>query len=90
MEIERGSIVKSMMGRDAGRIFVVMEVIDDEYLSLADGKVRPLERAKKKKKKHVQFFAQAQTSRVIEKLHRGDKVLNSELRRLLKEVSECE
>ncbi|MDR0272643.1 MAG: hypothetical protein LBI27_04935 [Clostridiales bacterium] len=51
--MKRGTIIFSKMGRDKGRAMVVLEE-DGEYLTLADGKLRTIEKPKKKKKKHVQ------------------------------------
>ena len=49
----RNRIVFSKQGRDKGRAFVVISC-DDEYVYLVDGKLRLLDRPKKKKLKHVQ------------------------------------
>ncbi|MCL2841316.1 MAG: KOW domain-containing RNA-binding protein [Defluviitaleaceae bacterium] len=48
-----GQIVFSKCGRDKGLAMVVLK-IEGEYLYLADGKTRTLQRPKKKKAKHVQ------------------------------------
>ena len=72
-------VVKATAGRDQEKIFYVIGA-DDEFLLLANGKDRPLDRPKRKKRKHVQKVLRSET-RVAEKLIRGDKVLNSELRR---------
>ena len=48
-----GQVVFSKNGRDKGRAFVVLSV-EGEYLFLADGKMRPLKKPKKKKARHVQ------------------------------------
>ena len=53
---------------------------DQTHLFLANGKDRPLDKPKRKKRKHVQKVLRSET-RVAEKLKQGDKVLNSELRR---------
>jgi len=45
--------VYSKRGRDKGKAFVVVS-IDGEYVFLADGKLRPLNKPKKKKAKHTQ------------------------------------
>ena len=50
---EPGEIVLSKAGRDRGRAFVVTEILDGDYVLLADGKLRTLERPKKKKRKHL-------------------------------------
>ena len=48
-----GEIVLSRAGRDRNRAFVVINVLDAEYVLIADGKLRTLERPKKKKRKHL-------------------------------------
>ncbi len=72
-------VVKATAGRDQGKLFYVIGA-DENLLLLANGKDRPLDRPKRKKRKHVQKVLRAET-RVADKLRRGDKVLNSELRR---------
>lgn len=51
--LEIGAIVLSRAGRDRGRAFVVTEVLDSEYVRMADGRLRTLDRPKKKKRKHL-------------------------------------
>lgn len=53
MEIQGGSIVYSKAGHDRGGMFLVL-CTDGEYAFLADGKVRKLDKPKKKKQKHLQ------------------------------------
>ena len=72
-------VVVSTAGHDQGEIFYVIGT-DDQFLYLANGKDRTLDKPKRKKRKHVQKVLRSET-RVVEKLIRGDKVLNSELRR---------
>jgi len=48
-----GGIVRSRAGRDRGRAFVILSIVDAEYVLLADGQLRTLERPKKKKRKHL-------------------------------------
>ena len=72
-------VVISTAGRDQGKLFYVIGT-DPVYLLLANGKDRPLDRPKRKKRKHVQKVLRSET-RVAEKLRHGDKVLNGELRR---------
>ncbi len=42
-------------GRDKGKKLVVTEVIDNEYVMIADGRRRKIEKPKKKKIKHLQL-----------------------------------
>ena len=53
MNIMVGQVVFAKNGRDKGKAFVVMSVHVD-YLYLVDGRLRTLDRPKKKKAKHVQ------------------------------------
>ena len=78
-DIKISDVVVSTAGRDQGELFYV---IGEEplYLILANGKDRSLDKPKRKKRKHVQKVLRSET-RVAEKISRGDKVLNSELRR---------
>ena len=72
-------VVESVAGRDAGQLFYVIQE-ESSFLYLANGKDRPLDKPKRKKRKHVQKVLRSET-RVAEKLRTGDKVLNGELRR---------
>ena len=78
-DINISDVVVSTAGRDEGEWFYVIGE-DHEYLMLANGKDRPLDKPKRKKRKHVQKVLRSET-RVAEKLRHGDKVLNGELRR---------
>ena len=51
--MEVGQVVFSKCGRDKGRAFVILS-IEDEYVFLSDGQLRPLNKPKKKKIKHTQ------------------------------------
>ena len=51
--LELGGIVRSRAGRDRGRTFVILKLIDEDYVLLVDGRLRTLERPKKKKRRHL-------------------------------------
>ena len=78
-------VVISTAGRDAGKLFYVIEA-DDTWLTLVNGKDRTIEKPKRKKRKHTNKVLRSET-RVATKLRDGDKVLNSELRRDLAYLS---
>ena len=78
-DITISDLVISTAGRDKGALFYVIGE-EAQYLFLANGKDRPLDRPKRKKRKHVQKVLRPET-RVADKIKRGDKVLNGELRR---------
>lgn len=78
-----GSIVRSLAGRDEGRLFVIVEEIDDDFVMVANGSLRGMERLKKKRRKHLK-----PTGTVIEelcsRLVNGPAVENHEVRSWLK------
>ena len=48
-----GRVVLSTQGRDEGRYFIVLEVIDENFVLMADGLTRKIDHPKKKKIKHL-------------------------------------
>ena len=81
MNIAKSNIVKSTAGRDEGDLFFVLD-IQGEFLLLADGKSRRVEKPKKKKCKHVSFVGESH-SVVAENIRSSEKITNSELRKAL-------
>ena len=79
MDLNAGDVVMSLAGRDAHRSFFVIS-IEDGYALIADGKLRPAERPKRKKLKHLRRVG-APDCEVASKLRRGEQVRSSELRK---------
>ncbi|MEG0614932.1 MAG: KOW domain-containing RNA-binding protein [Oscillospiraceae bacterium] len=52
MEAKKGSIAKSVSGHDKGYFFVILD-LDGKYAYIADGKIRKLEKPKRKSLKHL-------------------------------------
>ena len=46
-KFEKGMLVKSLAGHDAGQIYIIEET-DSKYVYLVDGKIRTLDRPKEK------------------------------------------
>ncbi|MBR6729461.1 MAG: KOW domain-containing RNA-binding protein [Clostridia bacterium] len=82
MEVFAGEIVFSKAGRDKERPFVVLEVIDTQYVLLADGRLRRVDQPKKKKIKHLLKSGHVAQD-IQEKLSAGMKVTNPDLKRAL-------
>ena len=74
-------IVISLNGRDAGKRFIVIGT-DLLYSLIADGKGRRYEKPKRKKNKHLKFESKS-NSHITEKLERGERITNNEIRRFL-------
>lgn len=81
-EFTLGQVVQSTQGRDAGRDFVVVGIIDQSYVLIADGVLRRIDRPKKKKVKHL-IPKQELFSSLKEKLTCGQRVYDSEIRKAL-------
>ncbi len=50
-----GRVVLSTQGRDEGRYFIVLKVIDENFVLMADGLTRKIDHPKKKKVKHLRL-----------------------------------
>ena len=83
-----GDVVCSAAGRDARRYFVVVEVIDEQYVRIADGALRKLSSPKKKKQKHLVRTGQT-LENIAQKLASGPKIFDSEIRNALESLSLC-
>ena len=82
MEGVIGRLVKSRAGRDKGRFFVVMSVLDDNYVFIADGDLRKIEKQKKKKLKHLNFTNTILNEFLLKK-DNNEPNLNAELRKII-------
>ena len=66
--MEVGRVVFSKAGRDAGHYFVVVAVLDKDHVAIANGCQRKVDNPKKKKIKHLVYFAlQSQKSSFLQK-----------------------
>ncbi|MEG0019003.1 MAG: KOW domain-containing RNA-binding protein [Oscillospiraceae bacterium] len=83
MSLEIGSVVKSLKGRDSQKYFCVVG-IDGEYVLLADGDLRKLEKPKRKRLKHIEITTQKlqtealQVNKHLNKAVRGLTILKEE------------
>jgi ribosomal protein L14E/L6E/L27E len=73
--IQIGQYVRSKAGRDKNHVFLVLDIIDHEYVLVADGDLRRVERPKKKKNKHL--FEFNQISDVVREKTQDDKKLTN-------------
>ena len=81
-DIGKGCIVESIAGRDKGHLFIVLETFG-EYALLVDGKIRRIENPKRKKIKHVRFYAMRDDIRVYSKIVAGIRPDNAEVRKTI-------
>ena len=77
MNLLQGSVIKSIAGHDKNCYFVVVKV-ESDYVYIADGKERKLEKPKRKNIKHITM-----TSKKFDL----EEITNKKLRKLLNEFS---
>ena len=82
-----GSVVQSKAGRDEGRMFLVVAEVDDDFVMVADGDHRRMDRQKKKRRKHLKPTG-AVVEALRERLAQGVAVEDHELRAWLREEEE--
>lgn len=84
-DIKIGQYVRSKAGRDKNHVFIVIDVLDHEYVLLSDGDVRRIENPKKKKIKHL--FEINQISEVVrEKINDDKKLTNLTIRKEIEKL----
>ena len=85
--IEVGSVVISKAGRDRGRLFLVIEEVDDDFVMIANGDLRKLDRLKKKRRKHLKPTGTV-VKALSDRLSAGLPAQDHELRAWLREEEE--
>lgn len=84
-QITLGQIVHSKAGRDKDKYFVVVGIIDDDYVLIADGDFRKISSPKKKKVKHLVFHDKA-AEEIQKCLNENKKITDSDLRKNLQSM----
>lgn len=51
-----GEVVRILRGREAGQYAIIIDVIDDRFVLLADGEKRKYDRPKKKNLNHIELL----------------------------------
>jgi len=80
-----GQFVRSKAGRDKDRIFVVMQIVDDKFVLIADGDLRRIEKPKMKKIRHLAKINQVSES-LKDKLSGDGKINNATVRREIEKL----
>lgn len=77
-----GKFAKSKAGHDKNQIYVILKE-DAEYVYLVDGKLKTIEKPKKKKKKHIQIILK-EDENVSNKLKQDEMLINEEIKVAIK------
>ncbi len=78
-----GMFAISKAGHDRGKLYIIINE-EEEYVYLSDGRLKPIDAPKKKKKKHIQIVKKTdeQIRLAIEK---NNQIRNEEIKRAIKE-----
>ena len=87
LPIVPGSVVISKAGRDQGRMFAVIQEVDQDFVLVANGKLRTMDRLKKKRRKHLKPTGTVITA-LCDRLSSGERIQDHELRAWLREEEE--
>lgn len=82
-EFRVGDLVVSTAGHDMGQFYVIVEIIDKNYVALSDGKNKPITSPKKKKIKHILSLGQRDDD-FEEKISQKDVDSNAHIKKILK------
>jgi ribosomal protein L14E/L6E/L27E len=78
----RGCFARSKAGHDKLTLYVVVD-FDDEYVWVADGRLKTVDKPKKKKRKHVQLTGITAIN-IEEKIKENAKIADEDVRRAIK------
>ncbi|WP_307341428.1 KOW domain-containing RNA-binding protein [Caldalkalibacillus uzonensis] len=82
-----GQIVRILRGRDAGQYAIVIKVVDERFVLIADGNKRKFDSPKKKNVKHLELYQHVATV-VQESIEETGRVTNGKLRFALNKFKE--
>lgn len=83
---ETGQVVRSTAGHDQGQCFVILSVLDDQYVLIANGSTRKVSCPKKKKIKHLKI-GPFRSEMVRERMQSRGIIYDHEIRKLLEPYS---
>ena len=86
-DISIGQVVKSKAGRDKGRVFLVIDIIDKSNVLIIDGDLRKLDNPKSKKIKHLSVY-NAVVPELMERIDKKIKLDNAFIRKILEAFKE--
>ncbi|MEW6082467.1 MAG: KOW domain-containing RNA-binding protein [Bacillota bacterium] len=80
--LRRGQVVSSKAGRDAGRFYAIMKVVDHRFVEVADGDRRSAKKPKRKNLRHLVVHKQV-LEEVGRSLEAGQEISDADLKRAL-------
>lgn len=84
--VKIGQVVTSLAGRDKGRPFIVLEIVDSVFVKVVDGDLRRVDNPKLKKIKHLNV-----SGKVVQEIEQlrtsGAKLTNDKIRKYLERIA---
>ena len=77
--VQIGQVVKVLRGKDAGSLAVVIDLIDEKFVRIADGNVRKFDQSKRKSLQHLELMPWI-SEEVVNSLRESGRVTNGKLR----------
>lgn len=81
MEYRPGMLAKSIAGHDQNQIYVIMRE-EGNFLFLCDGRLKTVDKLKRKNKKHVQLIKDI-PDELAEKLAKGSVIYNEDIKKAI-------
>ena len=78
-----GKIVISKAGRDKNHLYVLVQCIDSEYVLVANGSTKTIDKPKKKKLKHISVMENADKE-LVDAIIQKDRSVDLMIKRFLK------
>ena len=82
MDYKNGYLAVSAAGHDKNEMYVIIQA-DQQYVYLADGKYKTIEKPKKKKKKHIQLINYIDPD-IEKKFANSQLLINEDIKRAIK------
>ena len=74
-----GRFAISKAGHDKSQIYVIIGE-DAEFVTLCDGRLKTVDKPKRKRKKHIQMMKRTVDAALLKRLYDKDKVLDEEIK----------
>ncbi|MDI6709839.1 MAG: KOW domain-containing RNA-binding protein [Bacillota bacterium] len=82
-KLRMGQVVRSCAGRDSDCFYVVVGIVSEDRVALADGIRRKIDNPKTKNIKHVKIISHADES-LKRRLAGGEKISDADVRKVLR------
>jgi len=81
-----GALCISLCGRDKGKNYLIVKIVDHEFVLVADGVSKKVANPKKKRTKHIKILDMALSNSTIAKLA-TDSIVDNEIHKILLKIS---